>query len=268
MKQYTYKDLEDMLVFFDVSKETPLLLHSSLFSLGILKNVDTSDISRKLVEFFTLNLDSFFHPAFNYNFPQTGFIDLTLPNSEVGILANEMIKQEYSRSTHPMFSFVGNNDDLLQPQIKELNPFGKNSFLDRFTENDGVIIAMGAEPYVITHIIYAEFMANVKYRFLKPFYGEIKTTHNIFKDNFFHFAFPKNGGYNHNYYDFYTYLLNNNIAKEFKIGASKAYGFKVSQFNKEIIEYTRNNPFRLLDKEPLYYYKWIDNMEVPVEKID
>jgi len=267
MKQYSYKNLEDMFDFFEVKKDTPLLLHSSLFHLGLLENEDISNIPKKLVDFFSSNLESFFQPTFNYSFPKTGFIDLTLANSEVGILSNEMIKQKFLRTTHPIFSFVGNNQEILLPQKKELNPFGKDSFLDRFTQNNGVVIILGAKPFVATYIIYSEFMANVKYRFLKPFYGEVKTKFNIFKDNFYHFGFPLNGGYKHNYCKFHKYLIKNNIAKEFQIGASKAYGFKTQEFNKALKDYIKNEPFKLLDKKPLYYYQCIDNQESIVKEV-
>ncbi len=265
MKSYSLNDLENMLDFFEL-KNRPLLLHSSLFSIGKLKNTSFENTPKKLLEFFC-ELENFNQPAFNYTFPKTKYIDLTLPNSEVGILSNEMIKKGFFRTIHPIFSFVGNNKNFIKPDFVDHNPFGKNSFFDRLTQNNGVVIVLGANPFVATYIIYAEFMAKVQYRFLKPFFGEVKTKEKIIKDSFYHFAFPLNESYKHNYCEFHKYLLDKKIAKEFKIGSSKAYGFDTQKFSEELKNYIKENPFRLLDSKPKYFYIF-DKEEKIIKEIE
>jgi len=268
MKNYSLKDLKNMLNFFEIDKKTPLLLHSSLFTLGRLENVSVNDIPKILIEFFCNNLETFNQPAFNYSFPKNKYIDLTLPNSEVGILSNKMIEMGFFRSIHPMFSFVGNNKEFVKPDFIDKNPFGKNGFFDRLTQHNGFVIVLGAKPFVATYIIYAEFMAKVKYRFLKPFYGEVKIKDKIIKDSFYHFAFPLNESYKHNYCKFHRYLLQKGISKEFKIGSSKAYGFNTKKFTQELRNYISDYPFKLLDSKPKYFYQFRDNKEIPIKKVN
>ena len=268
MRYYNLNELSNMLDFFEVSKTTPLLLHSSLIHLGLLKDVPIEKIGTVLVDFFTDKLENFNQPMFNYTFPKTNFMDLTLPNSEVGTLANIMFQKGYFRTSHPMFSFVGNNKNFIKPNFVEKNPFGKDSFFDRLTKNDGIVIVLGAKPFVATYIIYAEFMAKVKFRFLKSFCGSVVLqNHKTVHDCFCHFAFPLNGGYRHNYCKFHNYLLEKNISKEFKIGASKAYGFKTKDFVTELKNYIKDEPFRLLDKKPKYFYDFINNQETIIAKV-
>jgi len=265
MKSYTFNDLDNMLKFFEVSEETALLLHSSLFNLGILKNIEIKNIPKELLNFFLSRLNNFNQPTFNYSFPKNRYIDLTLANSEVGLLSNEMLQRGFYRTIHPIFSFVGNNEKMIKPNFIDKNPFGKKSFFDRLTDKNGVIIVLGAKPSVATYIIYAEFMSNVNYRYLKPFLGKVKTKSKIYNNSFYHFVFPLSEEYNHNYCEFHKYLLNKGVSKEFEIGASKAYGFKVKEFLKEVKEFLKNNPFGLLNKKPKYYYIF-NKKEIKIEK--
>jgi aminoglycoside N3'-acetyltransferase len=268
VKKYSLKDLKSMLEFFEMKTHTPLLLHSSLFTLGVLEGCDIKETPRVLNEFFCENLEAFFQPAFNYSFPKTGFIDLTLPNSEVGVLSNEMIKMGYPRSVHPMFSFVGNSEKFIKPDFIDKNPFGEEGFFDRLTKHNGFVIVLGAKPFVATYIIYAEYMAKVKYRFLKPFYGMVKTKKGEFYETFYHFAFPLNETYRHDYCRFHEYLLQKGVSKEFKIGSSKAYGFNTVRFTEELKNYIADNPFRLLDSKPKYFYRFLNGKETPIKAVN
>jgi aminoglycoside N3'-acetyltransferase len=267
VKKYTLKDLELMLDFFEVDKNTPVLLHSSLFSLGVLKDYKIDKIPSILLEFFTSNLNNFSQPAFNYTFPDTSFIDLTKPNSEVGILSNEMIKKNYFRSTHPIFSFVGNNEEFIMPLKIENNPYEKGSFFDRLYKHNGKIIVLAQKPFVMTYIIYIEYMLNVRYRYLKPFFGKVKTKHNIMEDTFYHFVLPRSEPHNHNYCAFYQYALQKGVLKEYKIGSSKAYCINAREMFESVKEYIKNDEFILLKRKPKFIYTFSGKKEVVKEKV-
>jgi len=259
---YNLADLQNMCDFFEIKKDTPILLHSSIFTLGTLDNVPIDNTAEVILDFFLNNFKNFNQPTFNYSFPKSKYIDLTLANSQVGILSNLMISKGYYRSSHPMFSFVGNNNSFIKDDYIEFNPFGENSFFDRLTKANGKIIILGYKPYVATYIIYAEFMAQIRYRFLKPFVGKVKTKHKTIEGSFFHFALPLNEDYNHNYCDFHKHLRELGIEKEFKIGKYKAFCFDAKIFSAKLKDYIKEDKFRLLNKAPKNFYVYKNNKEV------
>jgi len=267
MRTYTAKDLDAMLKCFGVSRKRPLLLHSSLPHLGLMEGVAIEKIPEAILEYFLDRCDRFFQPAFNYAFAKTGFIDLNEPNSEVGMLSNTMIAMGFARTLHPIFSIVGNDETLVRPACVEQNPFGSGSFFDRLNDEDGVVIVLGAKPMVATIIIYAEFLAGVRYRFLKPFEGEVVNRDIKVSSRFYHFVLPLQEYIPHAYCAFHRYLLENGIAKMMVVGGARAYGFEVKEFVPALKAYIAKDPFRLLSRKPKRFYAFIDGKECPVEDV-
>jgi len=256
MNIYSIKDLNEMIKSFNL-KNQYVLIHSSLFTLGKIENIPISQINDFLLNFFEENFKVFF-PTYNYSFPKTGFIDLTKPNSQVGELTNFALKKGYFRTSTPMFSHCGNDKELIKEDFIETNPFSEESFFHRFREKNGKFLIFGAKPLHLTYIIYTEYMNNVKYRFLKPFEGKIKTKNNLISGKFYHFAFPLNGEIKHNYCKFYSYLINKKILKSFYLGKKSVYCIDANEFFDEVSKYLKNNPFGLIEKKPIYLYYWDD----------
>ena len=266
MNIYTQKELLEMIKYFKL-KNQYVTIHSSLFTLGKIKDIPIKQINEFLLNLFEENFKVFF-PTYNYDFPKTKFIDLTKANSQVGELTDYALKKGYFRTSTAMFSHCGNDKELIKENFIETNPFSNESFFHRFREKNGKFLIFGAKPFHLTYIIYTEFMNNVKYRFLKPFTGTIKTKHKPIKDTFFHFAFPLNGEIKHNYCKFHSYLIERNITKTFLLGKQKVYLIDANQFFDEISKYLKQNPYGLINTIPKQFYYWDDNLkqEIPYKE--
>ena len=264
MNKYNIKDLEKMIEYFDL-KNKNVLVHSSLITLGILEDISIEKLPDFILDFFESNFKSLFFPTYNYEFPSTKFIDLTKTNSKMGILSNTALKKDYYRSIHPIFSHCGNNKDLIQPKKIENNPFDKDSFFDRLRKKNGKILIFGALPRQASYIIYTEFLNNVKYRYLKPFYGEVISKYGEINDTFYHFAIPRAENIKHKYDYFHKQLIKENKTKTFKLGNKKIYLIDMNMFLDEVTKFLKSNPYGLINKKPKYYYYFYENKDI--EKI-
>jgi aminoglycoside 3-N-acetyltransferase len=270
MNNYTKDDIKKMIDFFGIKNSDSVLIHSSLFMLGKMKDVESKDISKEFINILKEHLNdkgALLVPAFTYIFPKEKKIDLSEPNSEMGVLSNYVINMVDSyRSNHPIFSFSGFGAKakyLLQPDSLELNPFNEESTFNRFTSDNGIILIMGAPLRVATYIIYCEFMSKVEYRYLKYFEGNIiqaKTGDNIY-GKFYHFVFPLMKTYKHNYDVFHRTMIEIGITKKYKIGKGFAYAFRAKDFFEKVNSYLKVHPFGLLTSEPNAFYEYVDEKE-------
>ena len=266
MNRYGFDDLEKMVEFFGL-KDKNVLVHSSLFALGVLKNVPLSSIADSILDFFEKKFNSLYFPANNHGFPETRFMDLTKVNSKTGLLSNVALQRGYERTIHPIFSYCGNDTKIVQPQRVEQNPFDENSFFDRLRKIDGQILIFGALPREATYIIYTEFMNRVKYRYLKPFKGNVITKYGKVDDVFYHFAFPRSEDIKHNYDNFHKMLIEEGKTKTFLLGDKKVYLIDMNIFLEEVTKFLDKNPYGLVNKTPKYWYQFKDGREQVVEKI-
>jgi len=271
MKEYTLNDIQNMLDFFEIKKSDIVLMHSSLFTLGKIKDIESKNIAKYFTQVIKKHLEkdgAFLVPSFSYSFPQTKQIDLGLANSEMGILSNYLINlKESYRSNHPMFSITGIGSkakELLQPEKKEVNPFSQDSTYNRLTEKNGIILIVGSPLVVATYIVYCEFMLGVKYRFLKPFEGLVTNSKTSFYsfDKFYHFVWPSLKNYDHIYEKFHQKMLDNSVTKCYHLGKGKVYGFRANLFYQEVENFLHKTPFGLISEPPNAFYEFKNGKEV------
>ena len=271
MKNYSTQEIYN--AFKDVKRASTLLVHSALANLGKHESVSLKEIPTLWIEALSeiIKDGTLLMPTFNYSFPKTRFLDLNTAPSEVGILSEAFRKTTQIRSNHPMFSFCGKGKkakEILTPNhIIEWNPFLKESVYHRLYLENAIMAFVGIDIRVCTYMVYVEAMCGVKYRYFKPFLGEILTTENTrIKGEFYHFCLPLGETLKVNYFRVQQQMLENGILKTFSLGASKIYFFYAKEFFDYIKQTLEHSPFILLETKPKHFYTFINAEEKILEK--
>ncbi len=174
---YDYKraDFLNALKALGVKKDETIFSHSNLAYFGVPAGSMTSENIKTI--FLDSILDTigskgtFVVPTFSYTFPNKGVFDIEKTPSVCGVLT-EIVRghpQAY-RSEEPIFSVAA-----LGAKARELTQkvsyecFGKNTFWDRFYENDGLILNFNF-GVAVTFFHYIERSLNVPYRYNKLFF--------------------------------------------------------------------------------------------------
>ncbi|TLD85951.1 AAC(3) family N-acetyltransferase [Helicobacter sp. MIT 05-5294] len=271
MKSYRVAQIQEI---FDVFRdEETLLIHSALQNLGRLEGEEFARIPH-IWRDFCLDLSAhhtLIVPSFNYDFPKTRHCDSRTQTSVIGIL-NELLRQMAKfRSNHPMFNFVGfgkNAKTILAQESLETNPFGRESVFHRTFLRDALMLFLGIDLRVCTFIVYVEAMCGAKYRFLKPFLGELITMEGArFEQEFYHFCRPLDDGAKVSFMRLQRELLDAGILRFFPLGASGIYALKAQEAFKFIQNRLKAEPFFLLTNPPKAYYHFINGEEVQVESL-
>ena len=269
MKSYTPKEVEIFLNLLLSKQGDTLLLHSALGNLGKITNEDLGKIPQIWLEILTAQItqtkSTLLMPSFNYNFPLSHFEDLREQKSEVGILTEDFRKIASFRSNHPMFSFCAlgeNAKTLICPDKVEFNPFLQESLYHRLFLQNTLMVFLGIDIRVCTFMVYVEAMCGVKYRYFKPFFGEIISQSGVaFKGDFYHFCLPRCETLKVDYSCINKKLLAHNIIKVFSLGGGLVYAFRARDFFDFVAGELRLSPFILLESPPHFYYHFEEGQE-------
>lgn len=267
MKAYTLAQIQAILQGLNLKDSQTLLIHSALQNFGILQGYEIARIPQvwlhSLLELTSTH--NLIVPTFNYDFPESHLEDLRFQQSKIGILNEEFRKIAPLRSTHPMFNFCGfgrNAEKILQPTALETNPFLQTSVFHRLFLENALMLFLGIDLRVCTFMVYVEAMCGVKYRFFKPFLGEV-ITHNgqRLQGEFYHFCLPQSEKLKVSYHRIQQDLLCANILQFFPLGGSGIYTFRAKEFFYFVQNRLRQEPFILLETPPKTHYQWINNAE-------
>ena len=253
-----------------VTNQQYLFLHSSLFMLGKLQSCDLQATPRKFLDLLkevSGTQSNLFVPTFNYNFPSSRNENLIEQVSEMGVFS-EFVRQHQDsvRSGHPMFSISGIGQEaetICRPNEPEFHPFNEHSTFARLLENDALLMLQGVNFGVATVVVLIEYLLKVKYRFDKPFFGDV-TLHSGKKvsGEFFHFCFPLNGEYRENYQPFVDFLMREDLITSVKLGRGKLTCISFKQLYNAITKLIEQDPFILLNKYPQHLYTFQNGKEV------
>lgn len=270
MKSYNFKQVKE--IFKILKDKDTLLIHSALQNLGRLEGEEFSRIPQVFRD-FCLDLsarNTLIVPTFNYDFPKTHYCDLREQKSVIGILNESLRKVAKYRSNHPMFNFVGfgeNAQAILSANTLENNPFSKDSVYSRLKEQNALMLFLGIDIRVCTFVVYVEAMCGVKYRFFKPFLGEIITMESErFQTEFYHFCRPMDDGAKVSYVRLLKELLANGILQFFPLGASGIYVLRTQELFSFLQNRLKEEPFFLLTNPPKAYYCY--DKEAQVESLE
>ncbi len=153
-----------------------VMVHTDIGKIGIIGQLNTNakmldDHMEALCGAFSDSVLVF--PTFNYDFTKNGLYNVDADPCQVGML-NEHIRQTAAgiRTATPVFNFFVLNDAAF-PCAPASNPFDATSAFGEFVSRQAAIVFAGAEFSSNTFVHYVEEMAQVGYRYIKPFTGTL-----------------------------------------------------------------------------------------------
>jgi aminoglycoside 3-N-acetyltransferase len=175
MHKTSSKEIQAALQELNIPKNRIVIIHSSLFKLGIIEGGTTGIykcLQQELGDEATIVM-----PAFSFSFGQSRVWHAKETRSEVGALTEYFRKNiATSRSIHPFHSV-----SAVGPLAEEitsghcLSSFGPNSAFQKLYELDAINLSFGTEFIGgATYLHIGEEDLNVPYRFMKPFPGEVR----------------------------------------------------------------------------------------------
>lgn len=270
MKMIDKPEIEAAYRQLGLSSQEYVLIHSSLLKTGIIKNDPVSNLPASFFNILTNIMGdraNVFMPTFDYSFPANRMVDLRSQPTCVGVWPEWFRTQpDVVRSAHPMFSYCGygpKSVEICRPDIAEFDSFSANSTMARLIENDAMLLLHGTNIGVATIVVQCEAMLGVKYRFLKPFYGDVVLTNGqCVSGDYYHFCFPFNNEYRENYALLEERLLTTNKMAKTSLGVGNLYAVKLKALFGEIESLIAKDPFALLAQPPKNYYRFENGQEV------
>ncbi|PZT48513.1 hypothetical protein B6S12_03305 [Helicobacter valdiviensis] len=267
MKTYAIEEFETFLKI-QTKDSKNILIHSAIANLGIPtkkdKKISPQNIINSYLEFLSKCKSEILMPSFNYDFPKSAFADLRTLPSEVGSLTEAYRITTKYRSIHPMFSFNSNNGESIDKNA-EYNPFLGDCVYQRLLNSNALMIFLGIDIRVCTFMMFLEAKLKVKYRYFKPFFGEVIDLQGVsYKGEFYHFCLPPNGEIKVDYSKMFKILLSLGVIKIQKIGASFIYYFKAKEFYQAIKQELYKSPFLLLKEPPKRFWTFKEGIDTPL----
>lgn len=113
-------------------------------------------------------------PTFNYDFCRGGVYDVQRDPAQVGVLNEHyrLHRADY-RTRTPVFNFCGAGRARLTREL-HTNPFDEQSSFGELRRCDAAVVFLGAPLASNTFLHHVEELANVGYRYLKPFPGMVR----------------------------------------------------------------------------------------------
>lgn len=186
MKRCNLNDLAEYLISLKIPKHSTIIIHSSLFKLGIIEG-GISSLMNCLKEVFDETY-TIAVPTFTFKYAESRKWNYNDSKSETGILC-EIIRNldESVRSIHPIHSIAayGPNAEFLTNSICP-SSFGPDSSFEKLYKLNAFNLSLGSE-FVggATFCHYTEELLKVPYRFYKYFPGQVRDRNNQIIDKKF-----------------------------------------------------------------------------------
>lgn len=266
MKKYTLDDIKQALDEFGFKNNDVLMLHSSLFNLGILKGCSVGKIPEMIFEFFKeiCSDGAFLCPLFNYDFPKSRFSNLRTQVPQIGSFSEYFASKDVLKSNHPMFSIGGvgkRASEFIDDKIQQ-NPFSTNSTYHKTYEKQAYTMLLGTDVMHFTYIVYLEYKFGIRYRYLKPFYGELVGQNGVlFKDDFYHFCLPLAEKVELDFFKVFDKALKNGLVFSKNIGSSMLYIVNNKTYGDFVLDELKKDEFALLKYPPKNFYIYDENLK-------
>ena len=147
--------------------------------------------SMQLIKLFEdLQPKSIIIPSFTYSFTKSLVFNLQQSPSETGRFSEEvrLALNNERRTKDPIFSILDYLDFGFHHQSWNSNAFGKESIWHFLSQENALIINIGLEQIISTHIHFIEQQFSVPYRENIQIQGETVDSHNTQKINYQYFA--------------------------------------------------------------------------------
>ncbi|TVQ65383.1 MAG: aminoglycoside N(3)-acetyltransferase [Balneolaceae bacterium] len=178
MKYILEKELADGLKTLGLKEGDTVMVHSSLFSLGLIRGIPPAEQAKaylKILQHSVGDEGTLLAPAFNFDFCNgKPFHRQNSPSVGMGILSETIRTHKNAcRSKHPMQSVavLGRKSEWITGPDTN-SSFSIGGAIHRFIESNGKLLLLGSSIMAAALIHWAEERLEVPYRYWKSFHGD------------------------------------------------------------------------------------------------
>lgn len=182
MKTYSIDDIDKAFQCLGIKVGDVLLVHSSLFNLGKIRDYEIAEIPGLFLQILLKHVGTegtIVVPAFNFDFCEGKLFNRQeSPSKNMGVLAEYIRRLPNSyRSSHPMQSVAAIGrlaEKICAPDTA--SSFNVGGPFSMMLDNNAKLLLIGASIQSVSLIHYAEERATVPYRYWKNFEGKYMDT--------------------------------------------------------------------------------------------
>ena len=225
----TDTDIAKALETIDVQKGDTIFVHSDIATFGKLALPDKDLFLSRLVEVLRNSAGAkgtLVMPTFSYSFCRSEEFDRAKTPSTVGSLSEFFrVQKGVVRNGHPIFSVAA-----LGPHAKDFlatskDSLGAGTIFETLRTLDAKFVFFGTSfSRSCTFIHHIEQMAQVPYRFMKTFSGEIVEGKKRHHDSYTYYVRKLDGSGDADFVHFEKLLLKKNILREVPVGRGYIQG--------------------------------------------
>ena len=190
---YTYQDIVNSLTEIGLEKGDSIFSHANLGFFGKLEHGNDKNSYCKAFKEAIFDVigseGTLVVPTFSYSYCWNNIYNKLETPGTCGIFSEYIRKNSNSlRSDDPNFSYtaIGKNAEYFTKNCPK-NPFGKDSFWERFLSKNGIICNLNFDAAAtLTH--YVEREIDVSYRYDKPFKGKSMIDGKLTEQIFYHYV--------------------------------------------------------------------------------
>jgi len=240
------KNLNDLFEDLNIPKNSNIMLHSSIFSLGTIEG-GIEGLFSFLIDYIGDN-GNLILPAFTYSFrrgEKFDFINTPICKS-IGVFPEYVrLNKKHIRSRDPLFSMIaiGKDAEFLMKR-ETYNCFGEGSIYDKLFKSNTYFVGIGVSYSAgLTCFIHLEALANLDYRKFTKFEGHsFDENGQLIKDHAIHFCYEKPRKNLSHREKFGEILEENDISKRVKYGYSNHIAINGSKCREFSIEFLAQKP--------------------------
>lgn len=264
---YTKDDVFKALNTLGIKKGDSVLIHSSLFNLGLpdgnILNLDAFYLEC-IKEYLGTN-GTIILPAFTYSFCKGQVFDVKNDLSSVSSLANYCIQNHIGyRTQDAIFSYVIIANDIENKSFSNVCFDIDGALASYALLKNTKILMLGVSFAWLTAFYSIDQELKVNHRFFKKFDGQILLDNKLYPKSFYYFCRHLVDNTINNNELIHAKMLENDFAKEVTLGNGKLYAAPMDKLFASFKSYVKDDPWYFL-KGPRIDLEIMDSIDIKKE---
>ena len=231
MIKYSFNDLKKSILKLGVKKNDSIFVHSSIFELGMMKEVQVDRLSHNIINCLLEcigNKGSLFFPAFFHDYSKKNskfFLNDSPPSTSLGSLSKYVFSSKnFERSKNPLTSVIGIGSEAKYVcNSSNFSSYGINSVWDKLLDIDTKFIFLGTSlTNSFTFVHHIEFLHGVPHMYIKQFSQKVFNANNkLINSKIYAYVRYLNFNIKTNFNKFQMDLIRHKFLKNIKIGSGE-----------------------------------------------
>ena len=267
---YTKEDVFKALSTLGIKKGDSVLIHSSLFDLGLpdCNIVNLDEFYLECIKEYLGADGTIILPAFTYSFCKGKVFDLKKDLSSVSSLSNYCIQNHIGyRTQDAIFSYVIISNDIEDKSFSNVCFDIEGGLAGYALLKNTKILMLGISFAWLTAFYSIDQELNVEHRFFKKFDGNILIDNKLYKKSFYYFCRHLVDNTINDNDLIHKKMLENDFAKEVALGTGKIFAANMDKLFASFRSYVKQDPWYFL-KGPKLLLKAKDSIDIKKEYLN